>query len=319
MKNPLLRMIANRIGLGLFTLLAISFLITVGVELLSGDVCTAIMGQMASPETVAACHAKLNLDRPLLVRYLEWLFNFLQGDMGSSLANERTVQELISARIGNTLYLAALSSLVAIPLGIALGVVAALYRNTGFDRGISVTTLSAISVPDFFVAYILMALFAVKFSLFPAISNVSEDMGFWERFYVSGLPVFTLTLISIAHLMRMTRASIVNLLASPYIEMAKLKGVKPARIIIKHALPNAWAPIIQVVVLNIAFMVVGVVIIEVVFVYPGLGALMVDSVQLRNMPVVRATAMIFAAAYILLNLLADVLSIIANPRLRHRR
>ncbi len=319
MKSPLFRMIANRVGLGLFTLLAISLLITVGVELLSGDVCTAIMGQMASPETVAACHAKLNLDRPLMVRYLEWLFNFLQGDMGSSLANERTVQELISARIGNTLYLAALSSLVAIPLGIALGIVAALYRNTGFDRGISVTTLSTISVPDFFVAYILMALFAVKFNLFPAISNVSEDMGFWERFYVSGLPVFTLTLISIAHLMRMTRASIVNLLASPYIEMAKLKGIKPARIIVKHALPNAWAPIIQVVVLNIAFMVVGVVIIEVVFVYPGLGALMVDSVQLRNMPVVRATAMIFAAAYILLNLLADVLSIIANPRLRHRR
>ncbi len=312
-------MIANRVGLGLFTLLAISLLITVGVELLSGDVCTAILGQMATPETVAACHAKLNLDRPLMVRYLEWLFNFLQGDMGSSLANERTVQELISARIGNTLYLAALSSLVAIPLGIALGIVAALYRNTGFDRGISVTTLSTISVPDFFVAYILMALFAVKFNLFPAISNVSEDMGFRERFYVSGLPIFTLTLISIAHLMRMTRASIVNLLASPYIEMAKLKGVKPARIIVKHALPNAWAPIIQVVVLNIAFMVVGVVIIEVVFVYPGLGALMVDSVQLRNMPVVRATAMIFAAAYILLNLLADVLSITANPRLRHRK
>ncbi len=312
-------MIANRVGLGLFTLLAISLLITVGVELLSGDVCTAIMGQMATPETVAACHAKLNLDRPMMVRYLEWLFNFLQGDMGSSLANDRTVQELISARIGNTLYLAALSSLVAIPLGIMLGIVAALYRNTGFDRGISVTTLSTISVPDFFVAYILMALFAVKFNLFPAISNVSPDMGFWQRFYVSGLPVFTLTLISVAHLMRMTRASIVNLLASPYIEMAKLKGIKPARVIVKHALPNAWAPIIQVVVLNIAFMVVGVVIIEVVFVYPGLGALMVDSVQLRNMPVVRATAMIFAAAYILLNLLADVLSIIANPRLRHRR
>lgn len=319
MNSPLFRMIANRVGLGLFTLLAISLLITVGVELLSGDVCTAIMGQMATPETVAACHAKLNLDRPMMVRYLEWLFNFLQGDMGSSLANDRTVQELISARIGNTLYLAALSSLVAIPLGIMLGIVAALYRNTGFDRGISVTTLSTISVPDFFVAYILMALFAVKFNLFPAISNVSPDMGFWQRFYVSGLPVFTLTLISVAHLMRMTRASIVNLLASPYIEMAKLKGIKPARVIVKHALPNAWAPIIQVVVLNIAFMVVGVVIIEVVFVYPGLGALMVDSVQLRNMPVVRATAMIFAAAYILLNLLADVLSIIANPRLRHRR
>ena len=319
MKDSLLLMIAKRIGLGLFTLLAISLLITVGVEMLSGDVCTAILGQMASVETVAACHTKLDLDRPIMVRYFDWLFSFLQGDMGNSLANERTVLELISARIGNTMYLAALSALVAIPLGISLGVIAALYRNTGFDRGISVTTLSTISVPDFFVAYILMAVFAVNFQIFPAISNVSSGMGFWERFYVSALPVLTLTLISIAHLMRMTRASIVNLLASPYIEMAKLKGIKPARIIVKHALPNAWAPIIQVVILNFAFMVVGVVIIEVVFVYPGLGALMVDSVQLRNMPVVQATAMIFAAAYVLLNLLADVLSIIANPRLRHRR
>ncbi len=319
MSNSLFVMIAKRIGLGFFTLLAISLLITVGVEALSGDICTAILGQMASEETVAACHARLDLDRPVMVRYIEWLVNFVQGDMGRSMANDRTVVELVSARIGNTLYLAAFSSMVAIPLGIALGVVAALYRNTGFDRGISVTTLSTISVPDFFVAYILMALFAVNFSIFPAISNVSSSMGFWERAYVSALPVLTLTLISIAHLMRMTRASIVNLLASPYIEMAKLKGIKPGRVIVKHALPNAWAPIIQVVILNIAFMVVGVVIIEVVFVYPGLGALMVDSVQLRNMPVVQATAMIFASAYVLLNLLADVLAILANPRLRHRR
>lgn len=312
-------MISKRIGLGIFTILAISLLITVGVEMLSGDICTAIQGQMASDETLAACRAQLDLNRPIMIRYVEWLTNFVQGDLGNSLANDRTVASLISARIGNTLYLAAFSSMVAIPLGIFLGVIAALYRNTGFDRGISITTLSTISVPDFFVAYILMALFAVKFAIFPAISNVSSSMDFLERVYVSALPVLTLTLISIAHMMRMTRASIVNLLASPYIEMAKLKGIKPGRIIVKHALPNAWAPIIQVVILNIAFMVVGVVIIEVVFVYPGLGALMVDSVQLRNMTVVQATAMIFATAYVFLNLLADVLSIIANPRLRHRR
>lgn len=312
-------MISKRIGLGIFTILAISLLITVGVEMLSGDICTAIQGQMASDETLAACRAQLDLNRPVMIRYVEWLTNFVQGDLGNSLANDRTVASLISARIGNTLYLAAFSSMVAIPLGIFLGVIAALYRNTGFDRGISITTLSTISVPDFFVAYILMALFAVKFAIFPAISNVSSSMDFLERVYVSALPVLTLTLISIAHMMRMTRASIVNLLASPYIEMAKLKGIKPGRIIVKHALPNAWAPIIQVVILNIAFMVVGVVIIEVVFVYPGLGALMVDSVQLRNMTVVQATAMIFATAYVFLNLLADVLSIIANPRLRHRR
>ena len=312
-------MIVKRIGLGLFSLLAISLLITVGVEALSGDVCTAMLGIMASDETTAACHAKLNLDRPIWVRYLEWLFHFIQGDMGNSLANERTVAELVSARIGNTIFLATCAALIAIPLGILLGVIAALYRGTAFDRGISITTLSAISVPDFFVAYILMAIFAVSFSVFPAISNVSDHMGIFERVYVSSLPIITLTLITIASMMRMTRASIVNLLASPYIEMAKLKGIKPFRVIVKHALPNAWAPIIQVSILNLAYMVVGVVIIEVVFVYPGLGALMVDSVALRNMTVVQATAMIFASAYVLLNLLADVLSIVANPRLRHRR
>ncbi len=312
-------MITHRFALGIFTVIAISLVITIGVEALSGDVCTAMLGQMASDETTAACHAKLDLDRPVMVRYVEWLFNFFQGDMGNSLANDRTVAELISARIGNTMYLASASAIIAIPVGILLGVIAALYRGTAFDRGISVTTLSAISVPDFFVAYILMAIFAVSFSIFPAISNVSSSMSFGERLYVSALPVATLTLITIASMMRMTRASIVNLLASPYIEMAKLKGIKPFRVIVKHALPNAWAPIIQVSILNLAYMVVGVVIIEVVFVYPGLGALMVDSVSLRNMTVVQATAMIFATAYVFLNLLADVLSIVANPRLRHRR
>ena len=312
-------MIGSRLIISFFTLIAISLVITVGVEFLSGDVCTAMLGQMASEETTAACHEKLNLDRPVMVRYVEWLFNFLQGDLGNSLANDRTVAELVGARIGNTLFLAIFASLMAIPIGIALGVVAALYRGTAFDRTISISTLSTISVPDFFVAYILMAIFAVNYAIFPAISNVSPGMGLWERIYVSALPVATLTLISIAHMMRMTRASIVNLLASPYIEMAKLKGIKPGRIIVKHALPNAWAPIIQVAILNIAFMIVGVVIIEVVFVYPGLGALMVDAVTLRNMTVVQATAMIFASAYILLMLLADVLSIISNPRLRHRR
>ncbi len=319
MKNTLLRMTVNRLGLGIVTIFAISLLITLGVEALSGDVCSAILGQMASESTIAACREQLNLNRPMHIRYIEWLWNFLHGDMGKSLANSREVSELIGNRIGNTLYLASLSALLAVPLGICLGVMAALYRNSGLDRAISIATLSAISVPEFFVAYILMAVLSVQFNVFPVISNVDSSMGFFERAYVSALPVFTLMLVCVAHIMRMTRASIVSLLASPYIEMAKLKGVKPRQVIIRHALPNAWAPIIQVVILNLAYMVVGVVIIEVVFVYPGLGYLMVDSVQLRDMPVIRATAMVFASVYVLLNLLADVLSMLANPRLRHRR
>ncbi len=317
MKNSLLKLILRRLALGILTLLAISLLITVGVEALSGDVCTAMMGQMASEDKVAACHRTLNLDRPTHIRYIEWLVNFVQGDMGKALTNHREVADVIGNRVGNTFFLAIASALIAIPLSLALGVVAALYRNSFFDRFISMVTLSGISVPDFFIAYILMAVFAVSFGIFPAISNVDESMNLSERIIASALPVLTLTLAVSAHMMRMTRASIVSLMASPYIEMAKLKGVTPGRIIVFHALPNAWSPIIQVIMLNLAWLVVGVVIVEVVFVYPGLGALMIDAVFLRDMPIVRATAMIFASVYVILNLLADILSMASNPRIMH--
>ena len=317
MNNPLLRLIVRRLALGILTLLAISLLITVGVEALSGDVCTAMMGQMASEDKVAACHRALNLDRPVHLRYIEWLINFAQGDMGKALTNHRDVVDVIGNRVGNTFFLAIAAALIAIPISLALGVLAALYRNSFLDRSISMITLSGISVPDFFIAYILMAIFAVSFGFFPAISNIDDSMSLAERITASALPVLTLTLAVSAHMMRMTRASIVSLMASPYIEMAKLKGIKPSRIIVFHALPNAWSPIIQVIMLNLAWLVVGVVIVEVVFVYPGLGALMIDAVFLRDLPIVRATAMIFATVYVILNLLADILSMMSNPRLMH--
>ena len=317
MKNPLLRLIVRRLALGILTLLAISLLITVGVEALSGDVCTAMMGQMASEDKVAACHRALNLDRPVHLRYIEWLINFAQGDMGKALTNHRDVVDVIGNRVGNTFFLAIAAALIAIPISLALGVLAALYRNSFLDRSISMITLSGISVPDFFIAYILMAIFAVSFGFFPAISNIDDSMSLAERITASALPVLTLTLAVSAHMMRMTRASIVSLMASPYIEMAKLKGIKPSRIIVFHALPNAWSPIIQVIMLNLAWLVVGVGIVEVVFVYPGLGALMIDAVFLRDLPTVRATAMIFATVYVILNLLADILSMMSNPRLMH--
>lgn len=317
MKNPLLRLIVRRLALGILTLIAISLLITVGVEALSGDVCTAMMGQMASEDKVAACHRALNLDRPVHLRYIEWLINFAQGDMGKALTNHRDVVDVIGNRVGNTFFLAIAAALIAIPISLVLGVLAALYRNSFLDRSISMITLSGISVPDFFIAYILMAIFAVSFGFFPAISNIDDSMSLAERITASALPVLTLTLAVSAHMMRMTRASIVSLMASPYIEMAKLKGIKPSRIIVFHALPNAWSPIIQVIMLNLAWLVVGVVIVEVVFVYPGLGALMIDAVFLRDLPTVRATAMIFATVYVILNLLADILSMMSNPRLMH--
>ncbi len=319
MNNTLFGIIIKRLAMGVFILFWVSILLTLGVEALSGDVCSAVLGQAAEPATVAACQVQLGLDQPMHIRYVEWLVNVVQGDFGTSLANKREVAELLGKRMGNTLYLAGTTALFAVPIGILLGVIAALYRNSVIDHTISSSTLATISSPEFFVAYVLMAIFAVKLGWLPAISNVDSSMGFWARLQVSALPVMTLTLVTVAHMMRMTRASIVSLLASPYIEMAKLKGLKPGRIIVKHALPNAWSPIIQVVVLNLAYMIVGVVVIEVVFVYPGMGALIVDGVLLRDLPIVQGTGIVFAAVYVLLFLLADVLSILANPRLRHRR
>ncbi|MCZ6486928.1 MAG: ABC transporter permease [Gammaproteobacteria bacterium] len=319
MNNVLFDIVFKRLVMGIFILFGVSLLITLGVEALAGDVCSAMLGQAAEPSTVAACQAKLGLNDPMHVRYWHWLVNVIQGDLGTSLANNREVSEQIGKRLGNTLYLAGTTALFAVPIGILLGVIAALYRNSAIDYTISTTTLTTISSPEFFLAYVLMAIFAVNLGWLPAISNVSSSMSFLERLEVSALPVATLALITIAHMMRMTRASIVSLLASPYIEMAKLKGLTPGRIIVKHALPNAWSPIIQVVVLNLAYMIVGVVVIEVVFVYPGLGALIVDAVLNRDLPVIQGTAMVFATAYVVLFMLADVLSMLANPRLRHRR
>jgi peptide/nickel transport system permease protein len=311
------KMIAQRLGLGLLTLWVVSMIIFLGVELLPGDLAQAILGQSATEETVAAFRRELKLDLPPHERYFDWIIGILQGDMGKSLANQRQISELIGVRLWNTMFLAVVAAIVSVPLAVMLGILAALYRNSIYDRVVNVVTLSSISFPEFFVAYILILFLAVKLGWFPSISNVSEDLGIWERIYRVSLPALTLTLVVVAHMMRMTRAAIINLLASPYIEMANLKGLSRSRIIVKHALPNAWAPIINVIVINLAYLVVGVVVVEVVFVYPGLGQLLVDSVSKRDMPVVQASSMIFAATYILLNLTADILSILTNPRLLH--
>jgi peptide/nickel transport system permease protein len=222
-------------------------------------------------------------------------------------------------RFANTLFLAISAAVIAVPIAILLGIIAALYRNSLFDRIISMATLSTISFPEFFVAYILIALLSVQLIIFPSISNINAQMSFGEKIYAIVLPCLTLTLVVVAHMMRQTRAAIINILASPFIEMARLKGIQRTRVIVMHAFPNALSPVINVIALNLAYLVVGVVIVEVVFVYPGLGQLMVDSVSKRDIPVVQACGLIFASVYIGLNLTADVLSIISNPRLRNPR
>ncbi len=311
-------MIAQRLLLGVLTLFVISLLIFSAVELLPGDLAEELLGQAATPETVAALRRELGLDQPPHIRYIEWLGGVLQGDFGNSLAGNRPIAQMIAGRLGNTLFLAVYAAAISVPLALTLGILAALFRNSIYDRLVNILTLSSISFPEFFVAYILI-FFIAQAGLFPSLASISADMSLGEKLYRTFLPALTLTLVVTAHMMRMTRAAIINLLASPYIEMARLKGMSASRVIVGHALPNALAPIINVVALNLAYLITGVVVVEVVFVYPGLGQLLVDSVALRDVKVVQAASLIFASAYVLLNLTADVLSTLSNPRLRHRR
>lgn len=315
--KDILTMLAQRLSLGVVTLFVVSLIIFLGVSLLPGDAAQAMLGQSATPDTVAALRARMGLDQPGYIRYFTWLGGIVQGDFGVSIANNREISDLLGWRFANTIFLALLAALVSVPLALTLGVLAALYRNSLYDRMVNVITLSSISTPEFFVAYILILVFAVQLGWFPSLANVGPDTLFLDRVYACILPAATLTLVVVAHMMRMTRAAIINLLASPYIEMAALKGIPRRRIIVRHALPNAWAPIINVIVINLAYLIVGVVVVEVVFVYPGLGQLLVDSVQRRDLPVVQACSLVFAATYVLLNLAADILSILTNPRLLH--
>lgn len=317
--SHILTMIAQRLALGLVTLFVVSLIIFLGTELLPGDFAQEILGQSATPETVAALRDQLGLNDPMHVRYAAWLGDVLQGDLGQSLANGQSVSELIGRRLSWTLSLALYAAVIAVPLSLTLGILAALFRNSFFDRFANASALTSISFPEFFVAYILIFYLAGAGGPFPSISSMRGEVAFGEYLHRAFLPALTLTLVVTAHMMRMTRAAIINLLASPYIEMARLKGMSPMRVIVKHALPNALAPIINVVALNLAYLITGVVVVEVVFVYPGLGQLMVDSVSARDMPVVQGIALVFAAAYVLLNLTADVLATLSNPRLVHRR
>lgn len=316
----------NRLLLGFLTLFVISVIVFACVAMLPGGFAEAILGQSATPEAVAAFNEKIGLDRPPVERYFTWALGAIQGDFGSSYASQgglgghaMEVSSLIGPRLKNTLFLASFAAMISVPTALILGTVAAVYRNSIFDRLINVVSLTAISVPEFFVAYVLMLFLSVKTGLFPSLSVIDSNTSFADQVYLCFLPALTIVLVTVAHMMRMTRSSIINLLSSPYIEMARLKGISPARVILRHALPNALAPIAAVVALNLAHLIAGVVVVEIVFVYPGIGQLMVNSVFARDIPVVQACALIFALAYILFNLFADLVGIVTNPRLLHPR
>ncbi|MCR8722849.1 ABC transporter permease [Frigidibacter sp. ROC022] len=316
--SELWMMIGKRLLYGLLTLFIVSVIIFGASEMLPGDQAQALLGQSATPETLAALREQLGLNDPAPVRYWNWLAGAMSGDFGISTSNQRPIADLISGRLYNTMFLALYAATLAVPLSLVLGLLAALWRNSIFDRVANASALTSISFPEFFVAYILIVWLA-QGGHFTSLARIRENTTFVQRLDMTFLPALTLTLVVTAHMMRMTRAAIINLMASPYIEMARLKGLSPLRVVLRHALPNALAPIITVVALNLAYLITGVVAVEVVFTYPGLGQLMVNSVADRDMPVVQAISLIFASAYVLLNLLADVLSTLSNPRLRHRR
>ncbi len=315
--HPVVKLVTQRIALGLLLLLAVSALIFFGVAALPGDTAQAMLGQSATPEALANLREKLGLNEPIVWRYLHWLGGFLTGDLGVSLANGQDIAKSVGQRLGNTLFLASCSAVIAVPLAITLGLIAARYNGRWPDKLISGVTLATISLPEFVAGYIVMYFLAVRWHIFLPTSLVFSSMGFLERLQAIALPVIVLVMVVLAHMMRMTRAAILNVMESAYIETAELKGLSPIKVIWRHAFPNAIAPVVNVVMLNLAYLVVGVVVVEVVFAYSGMGQFLVDSVTKRDMPVVLACGMIFAAIYIGLNIVADVVSILTNPRLRH--
>ena len=315
----MLKLVAQRFGYGLLTLFAASVLIFAGTEILPGDLASAILQNNATPESLAAMRKELGLERPAYVRYGEWLGGVAHGNLGRSLANNRDVADEIAPRRKNTLFLALYAAVIAVPLAVGLGLLAAIRQGGVYDRLVNVVTLMTISVPEYFLAYILIKYLSVGLGWFPSLANVTANTGLFERLNLTFLAMMTLVLVIVAHMMRMTRASVLSVMASPYIEMALLKGLPKWRIVAQHAFPNALAPIINVIALNLAYLVTGVVVVEAVFVYPGLGQLMVDAVSKHDVPVVQACGLIFAAAFILLNMTADILAIMSNPRLRHPR
>ena len=315
--HPILKLVAQRLSLGILLLFAASALLFGLTEILPGDAAQAQLGQSATPENLANLREEMGLNRPALTRYAEWIGGILTGDMGNALSNKLPIGEQIGKRLGATMFLAFWAALISVPVAILLGLVAVRYLNRWPDKLISGSTLAAISLPEFMIAYILIFVFAVKLGWAPSFANVPPDMPLLEKLHSISLPIAVLTMVVLAHMMRMTRAAILNVMQSAYIETAELKGLSSFEVIRRHAFPNAVAPIVNVVTINLAYLVVGVVVVEAVFAYPGMGQYLVDAVVKRDVPVVLTSGIIFSAVYIILNMIADIVSILSNPRLRH--
>lgn len=310
------RLIAQRFLLALFTLLLVSFLIFAVLEILPGDVATRILGRDATPETLAALRERMHLDDPALLRYCRWLWGVLHGDFGQSLVSARSVVEVLRPRIVNTAVLSVYAFILYIPLATLPAVLQAIRRDRPADHILSIATLVLLSVPDFLLGTLLLLTFVLVIPLLPAMSTVDQTSGFVEYFRATTLPALTLAIVMAVYAVRMLRDNLIEVLDADYIRMAELRGVPAGRVVWRHALPNALVPTLNVTALNLAYLVGGVVVVEKVFSYPGFGSLLVDSLQLRDLPLIEATILLSASVYIAANFIADVGAIILNPKLR---
>ena len=310
------RLILARLGFAALTLLAVSLVIFWTVELLPGNTATRILGQSATPENVRVLRKQLHLDDPAWVRYGRWLSHFVRGDWGQSVVATRPVTDFVLPRLKHTLELAAFALVLYVPLSLTLGVVTALFRNRRFAVFLSASVIAGTAIPEFVVGILLLLVFAVTLPWFPPLALIDQAGSFPETLHTLALPAITLTVAMTAYAVRMMQASLVSVLESDYVRMATLRGLPRGRVIVRHALPSALGPALRVTVLNVAWLIGGVVPVEIIFNYPGIGQQLVDSIRLLDTPVIEAIAMILAAVYILANLGADLVAAALNPRLR---
>jgi peptide/nickel transport system permease protein len=309
--------IIRRLLLGLLTLLLVSIVVFAATQALPGDPARAILGRSATPDSLRELREQLNLNHPAIVQYGDWLKGLLTGDLGTSLAARQPVSEVIGKRVENSAFLMLLAALVSIPLSIVIGAVTARRRDGPLDHTMSVGLLGLAALPEFVVAIMLIVLFGTTvFQVLPAVSLIPPQDNPWQHMNELVLPVLTLVIAVTPYISRIMRASMVEVLESDYVEMARLKGMSERKVLWRHSVPNGIAPTIQVIALNLAYLAGGIVVVEFVFGYPGIGAAFVDAVANRDIPVVQALAILIAALYVLLNVLADVATILVSPRLR---
>ena len=312
-----LRTVSRRLLLGLLTLFLVSVVVFAATQLLPGDPARAVLGRDATPDRLAAFRREFHLNQSALQQYWSWLANLLGGDPGTSIANGLPVWSGVEPRIVNSLYLLIVVGVVGIPLSIALGIWAALRRDRLFDHAASTITLAAAALPEFVVAIALIIVFAtIVFQVLPPVSLVAPGASVWARPSVLVLPVATLTIAVVPYIYRMCRAAMIEVLESEYIEMARLKGTPRRFLLLRHALPNALAPTVQAIALTFAYLAGGVVVVEYIFGYPGIGQGLVNAVTARDLPTIQLIVLILAAFYVLVNIVADVVVILVTPKLR---